>query len=91
MVALLNSEKARILHGFVDDLRERDGITDVPLSRPEIWAAAQAIQDVLDSGAFRTNISDEIDTAISPATMTNAQKKRLFGRVIQLLWPGEVS
>ncbi len=91
MSAFSNRQKAKILHEFVDDLKQREGITNVPLSRPEIWAASQAIRNLLDIGSFRTTVSDAIDTAISPNTMTNAQKKRLFGRVIRALWPGEVS
>jgi hypothetical protein len=91
MVAFSNSEQAKILHEFVDDLEQREGITNVPLSRPEIWAASQAIRDLLDGAAFRTDVSNAIDAAISPKTMTNAQKKRLFGRVIRALWLGEVS
>ena len=90
MAVLLNSEQATILHRFVSDIKKRDGVTDIPLSRPEIWAAAQAIRDVLDSAAFRTSVSNAINTAISPSTMTGTQKKRLFGRVIELLWLGEV-
>ena len=90
MVAFSNDEHAEILQNFLFDLRQREGITNIPLTRPQIWAASQSIRDTLDSGPFRTSVSNAIDTAISPATMTNAQKKRLFGRVIQALFPLEV-
>ena len=91
MAAFSNEDQAEISDKFVEDLRKRDGITDIPFSRPKVWAASQAIRDILDSATFRTTVSDAIDTALSPETMTSAQKKRLYGRVSQKLFPGEVA
>jgi len=62
------------------------GLTNIPWSRPEIWAAVQAIRDVLDSAAFRTSISTAIDSAVTSTPMTAAQKKKLFGYVIKHLF-----
>ena len=90
MTNFTNSEKASITQKLRLDLKA-NGVPDIPYSRPVIWAAAQAIRDELDDPTFRTTVSSAIDTAISPATMTNAEKKRLFGRVIQIMFPGEVA
>ena len=90
MTAFTNAEQAVVQREFVkEDIKPYT--TDIPFSRPDIWAASQAIRDILDSPAFRTSISSAIDAAISPNTMTNAQKKRLFGRVIKFMWKGETA
>jgi len=90
MAAFTDAEQAVVQAEFVKDLRALD-TTDIPFSRPDIWAASQAIRDILDSSAFRISVSSAINAAISPNTMTNAQKKRLFGRVIQFMWRGETT
>ncbi len=90
MTNFTDAEKADVTQGTRVDLKA-NGVPDIPYSRPVIWAAAQAIRDELDSAAFRTTVSNAIDTAISPATMTNPEKKRLFGRVIQRMYPGEIA
>lgn len=90
MAVFNNEELTEILRQVVGDYRKA-AVTDIPLTRPQIWAAAQAIKAVLDSAAFRTSVSNAIDTATAPATMTNAQKKRLFGRVIEQMFGEEVA
>lgn len=91
MATFTDAQLGKITQAMVRDLRDRQGITDVPFSRPKVWAAYQAIRAVLDSAALRTSVSDAIDTAIAPETMTAAQKKRVFGRVIETLVSGEVA
>lgn len=90
MANFTNDEKARILHNTVDDIKTKDAISSIVYDRPKLWAAAQAIRDLMDAAAFRTSVSDAIDAAISPETMTNSQKKRLFGRVIEVMFGIEV-
>lgn len=90
MANFTNGEKARILYAIVADLKNREAVTDVPYTRPQLWAAAQAIRDIIDGAAFRTAVSDAVDTAIAPATMTAARKKRLFGRVVEAMVALEV-
>ena len=90
MANFSTAEKAALTQALRRDLKA-NGVPDIPYSRPVIWAAVQAIRDELDAAAFRISVSNAIDTAISPATMTNAEKKRLFGRVIEVMFAGEVS
>ena len=90
MTVFSNDELVAVLHRVVRDYKA-NGVTDIPLSRPQIQGAVQAVREVLDSAAFRTAISDAIDAVISPETMTNSQKKRVFGRVIEKMFGGEVA
>ncbi len=90
MANFSNAELATILRDAVKDYRAA-GVTDIPLSRPQLWAAIQAIRDLLDGAAFRNAVSGAIDTATSPVAMTAPQKKRLFGRVIQAMFRNEVA
>lgn len=55
----------------------------VNYSKPQINAAAQAIEDVFTSGAVQNALSNAIDTATSPLTMTGAQKKALVKWYLQ--------
>ena len=91
MAAFSDEELAGILRQCIRDIKDKDGTNDIPFTKPEILAAAQAIRDILDSAAFRTAVSDAINAAITPTTMTPVQKKRLFGRTIQALFSGEVT
>ena len=91
MAAFTDEELAGILRQCIRDIKDKDAVSNIPFTRPEILAAAQAIRDILDSAAFRTAVSDAINAAITPTTMTVAQKKRLFGRVIQAMFGGEVT
>lgn len=90
MAVLSDAERSAILHATIADFKRTEASTDIPLLTPDFVAAAQAIRDVLDGASFRTTISNAIDAAIAPASMTNAQKKRLFGRVIEQLYVTEV-
>lgn len=85
MASFTNAEKVKILHRAVKDLEDKESIRDVPYTRPQLWAAAQAIRDIMDGAAFRTAVSDAIDDAIAPATMSAARKKRFFGRVLEVM------
>ena len=91
MAVLTNDELAKLTHKLVKDIKTKDGISNIPYSRPKVWAAFQDIRDILDGAAFRNAVNSAIDTAIAPETMTVAQKKRMFGRVIELLFSGEIS
>lgn len=50
--------------------------------RPVLNAAIQAIEDTLTGTAVQNALSSAIDAAISPATMTNAQKRALIKHAI---------
>lgn len=50
--------------------------------RQVLNAAIQAIEDTLTGVAVQTAISNAIDAAISPATMTNGQKRALIKQAI---------
>lgn len=91
MANFTNAEKATITQRVINDVKSKDSISDIVYSRSHLWTAAQAIRDLLDDSTFRTSVSDAIDTAISPQTMTNAQKKRLFGRVVEVMVGTEVA
>jgi hypothetical protein len=54
--------------------RDADGI---PWSRPKVNAALQAVEDVFTGTALQTALSNAIDAAIAPGTMTAAQKRVL--------------
>ena len=90
MAAFTDAEKGRIMRHIVRDLKA-DGLSDIPYSSLDVRAAVQAIRDILDGVAFRNAVSGAIDTALAPNTMTGPRKKRLYGRVIQELFGGEVS
>jgi len=53
--------------------------------RQVLNAAVQAIEDTLTGAAVQTALSNAIDVAISPATMTNAQKRALIRQAIAAL------
>lgn len=53
--------------------------------KPILNAAIQAIEDTLTGATVLTAISNAIDAAISPATMTNAQKRALMKHAIAAL------
>ena len=84
------AESVAISHQCERDIKDL-GKSDIPYTRPMIQGAVQAVRNILDSNAFRTTVSDAIDTATSPLVMTNAEKKRLFGRVIERMFRIEVA
>lgn len=53
--------------------------------RPVLNAAIQAIEDTLTGTAVQNALSSAIDAAITPATMTNAQKRALIKHAISAL------
>jgi hypothetical protein len=53
--------------------------------RPVLNAAVQAIEDTLTGTAVQNALSSAIDAAITPATMTNAQKRALIKQAIAAL------
>jgi hypothetical protein len=53
--------------------------------RQTLNAAVQAIEDTLTGAAVQTALSNAIDAAISPATMTNGQKRALIRQAIAAL------
>ena len=81
MAVFTDAEKHDVTKQLLRYLKA-NGITDVPYSRPKLWDAAQAVRNLLDSATFRTAVSDAIDAAIVPETMTVAQKTRLFEFVV---------
>ena len=84
-------DKISVLRNLVSDYKQKDGIRSIPLSKDQIFAATDAIESVLNSAQFRQAVSGAIDGAISPESMTPAQKKRLFGRVIEQTFKGEIT
>jgi len=73
MAVLTGPQLDNVRHAFAEELRS-DGI---PWTRAKLNAAIQAIEDVFESGALQTAISNAINTATSPAVLTGAQKRAL--------------
>lgn len=89
MADFTNEELAAITHKVRRDLKG-NGVSDIPYSRTQAWAAFNGIKGVLDSASFRTAINNSITTAISPETMTTAEKGRVFSRVMEEFLKGLV-
>jgi len=53
--------------------------------RPVLNAAIQAIEDTLTGATVQTALSNAIDAAIAPATMTNTQKRALIKQALAAL------
>lgn len=89
MADFTNAELATITHKVRRDLKD-SGVSNIPYSRTQAWAAFNGIKGVMDSAAFRTAINNAITTAISPETMTVAEKNSVFSRVMEEFLKGVV-
>lgn len=74
MAVLTPTEKDEIRQAFAKPLEFNGGVV---WSKSALNAAIQAVEDVLTGAQAQTAISNAIDAAIAPATMTNAQKRAL--------------
>ena len=59
--------------------------TGIAFQRAVLNAAIQAIEDTLTGTTMQTALSQAIDAAIAPATMTNPQKRALIKQAISAL------
>jgi len=89
MANFTNPELATITHKVRRDLKG-NGVTNIPYSRTQAWAAFNGIKGVLDSASFRTAVNNAITSAIAPETMTAAEKSRVFSRVMEEFLKGLV-
>ena len=90
MTLYTDAEQGALQQATVRDIKTVEGISSIPYSRPQLWAAAQAVRDVLDGAALRTALSTAIDAALPPAPpMSNAAKKRFVARLAKRLFAGE--
>lgn len=89
MTDFTNSELATITHKVRRDLKS-NGVSDIPYSRTQAWAAFNGIKGILDSGQFRAAINTAITSAIAPETMTTTEKSRVFSRVMEEFLKGLV-
>jgi hypothetical protein len=68
-MAVLTARQVDVIRqGFV---REREFTEALPWTKGALNAAAQAVEDVVTSGAVQTALSNAIDAALAPLTMTN--------------------
>lgn len=56
--------------------------TGIPWTKPQLNAAAQAVEDILVGGALQTAISNAINTATSPLVLSATQKRQLVAYVL---------
>lgn len=82
MAILTGQELDEIRHGYTKPLEFTGGVSH---RRPVLNAAIQAVEDTLTGATVQTALSNAIDAAITPATMTNAQKRALIKHVIASL------
>ena len=50
-----------------------------PWTKPQINAALQAIEDTMRGATVQSALSQAIDAAVSPLSLTAGHKKRMFG------------
>jgi len=53
------------------------------LSKPQLNAAMQAVEDILVGAALQSAISNAINTATSPITLSVTEKRRLVAFVLR--------
>lgn len=82
MAVLTDDEKVKIRREIARIAAENS----IPVSwvKGAIHDAAQVFEDILASAAFKTQVSDDMDTATSPygITFTNQQKKWIGAMVM---------
>ena len=71
MAVLTASELTELRQGYARE------IAAITVTKAQINAAMQAVEDTFGGAPLQNALSDAIDTAIAPATMTNAQKRQL--------------
>lgn len=90
MATLTDAEKVEIRKVIAKKATE----SDVPVAwvKGAINAAAQAVEDILSSGAFQTQVSDDIDTASAPysVSFTNVEKKWISAVVMDLKYVRDI-
>lgn len=90
MATLTNTEKVKIRKAIARKAAE----SDVPVAwvKGAINDAAQVVEDILASGAFQTQVSNAIDTASAPysVTFTNAEKKWIGAVVMDLKYVRDI-
>ncbi len=84
MATLTTDEKVKIRRAVA---RKAANI-GVPVSwvKGAVNDSAQAVEDILASAAFQTQVSDDIDTASTPygVTFTNSEKKWIAALVMEI-------
>ena len=90
MATLTDAEKVKIRNVIA----KKAAKSDVPVSwvKGAINDAAQAVEHILDSVAFQTQVSSDIDTASSSygVTFTNAEKKWISAIVMDLKYVRDI-
>ena len=69
-MATTQSDEDAISRNFTND-------SPCPVTKQVLRAAIQAIEGVFESPSMQTALSNAINTATSPVTMTAAQKRKL--------------
>ncbi len=82
MPILTGQELDEVRHGYTKPLEFNGGVAH---RKPVLNAAIQAIEDTLTGATVQAALSSAIDAAITPATMTNAQKRALVKQAIVAL------
>lgn len=82
MAILTSQQLDEVRQAYTKPLEFNGGVSH---RRQVLNAAIQAIEDTLTGTTVLTAISNAIDAAISPETMTNAQKRALMKRAIAAL------
>lgn len=66
------------------ELAKKNGA--IPWSKPQINAAAQAVEDIFAGAAFQNALVSAINTATSPLVLNGTQKRRLVAFVAKRLF-----
>ena len=67
---------------LADASRACEKLGTVDYSKPQIYAALQAVENTLTSLSAKTAISNAINTATAPKVLTAAQKREIVKSVI---------
>lgn len=79
MAQLTPAQLDEVRQAYTKPLEFNGGVSH---RKPVLNAAIQAIEDTLTGATVQAAISNAIDAAISPATMTNPQKRALMKQAI---------
>lgn len=82
MAVLTPTQLDEVRQAYAKPLEFNGGVSH---RKPVLNAAIQAIEDTLTGATVQTAISNAIDAAISPTTMTNGQKRALMKQAIVAL------